>query len=116
MNKVLMIAFHYPPYCGGSGIQRTLKFSRYLPDHGWQPIILTASPRAYSQVGYDQVNEIPAGVSVTRAFALDTTQHLSIRGSYLRWMALPDRWISWWLGAVAGGLRVIRKHRPEVIW
>ena len=116
MNKVLMIAFHYPPYCGGSGIQRTLKFSRYLPDHGWQPIILTASPRAYSQVGYDQVNEIPAGVSVTRAFALDTTQHLSIRGSYLRWMALPDRWISWWLGAVPGGLRVLRKYRPDLIW
>src|SRR5215510_13823207 len=99
MNKILMIAFHYPPLRGSSGIQRTLKFSRYLPDYGWQPIILTAKPQAYPQVGEDQLHEIPESVPVIRAFALDTARHLSFRGYYLRRMALPDRWVSWWLGA-----------------
>ena len=42
-----MIAYHYPPFQGGSGIQRTLKFSEYLPHTGWQPIVLTASIGAY---------------------------------------------------------------------
>jgi glycosyltransferase involved in cell wall biosynthesis len=31
-------------------------------------------------------------------------------------LALPDRWVSWWLGAVPAGLLLIRKYRPDVIW
>ena len=38
MKQVLMIAFHFPPYSGGSGIHRTLKFTRYLPEFGWEPV------------------------------------------------------------------------------
>jgi glycosyltransferase involved in cell wall biosynthesis len=116
MKTILMIAFHYPPYAGGSGIHRTVKFSRYLPDHGWQPVVLSASPRAYETIGSDQLQHIPSGVEVARAFALDTARHFAIRGSYLKWMALPDRWVSWWLGAVLTGLRLVRKHRPDLIW
>ncbi len=111
-----MIAFHYPPLHGSSGVHRTLKFSRYLPDYGWQPIILTASPLAYPQTGDDQLREIPVSVPIKRAFALDTARHLSIRGSYLRWMALPDQWVTWWMGAVPAGLSLVRKYRPDVIW
>jgi hypothetical protein len=116
MKKVLMIAFHYPPLRGSSGIQRTLKFSCYLPNYGWQPIVLTANPRSYPQVGVDQLHDIPQSMQVTRAFALDAARHLSVRGAYLRWMALPDRWVSWWLGGVIAGLRLIHQYRPEVIW
>ena len=116
MKRVLMVAFHYPPFVGGSGIQRTLKFSSYLPSYGWLPIVLSANPLAYVQFGNDQVHEIPKNVSVTRAFALDTARHLAIHGFYPRWLALPDRWVSWWLGAVPAGLHLLRKYRPEVIW
>ena len=116
MRKVLMIAFHYPPCRGSSGIQRTLKFSRYLPDYGWQPIILTAHPKAYPLVGNDQIHEIRDDIVVRRAFSLDTSQHLSMRGAYAKWMALPDRWVSWWIGALYAGLRLIRQHQPDIIW
>ncbi|MGH8064865.1 MAG: glycosyltransferase [Candidatus Entotheonellia bacterium] len=116
MKRVVMIAFHYPPFSGGSGIQRTLKFSRYLPDYDWQPIILTAHARAYPQIADDQLAEIPSGIQVTRAFAWDSGRHLSVRGVYPRWMALPDRWVSWWFGAVLAGLQLIYKHRPDIIW
>lgn len=115
-KKVLMVAFHYPPMRGSSGIQRTLKFSRYLPEWGWQPVVLSAHPRAYSNPGNDQMDEIPADVTVCRAFALDTARHLSMRGRYAGMMALPDRWVSWLLGAVPAGLRLIRSHRPQVLW
>lgn len=111
-----MIAFHYPPYAGGSGVHRTLKFSRYLPDYGWEPLILSADPRAYPQVGYDQVKEIPGTLFVKRAFALDTARHLSVRGFHFRWMSLPDRWASWWFGAVVAGLRAVRRYRPVALW
>jgi len=116
MQKILMVAFHYPPYEGGSGVHRTLKFSRYLPDHGWQPIVLSAHPRAYTQLGEEQIQEIPSGVIVKRAFALDTARHLSIRGRYSKFLALPDRWANWWFAGVAAGLRLIRKNRPSCIW
>jgi glycosyltransferase involved in cell wall biosynthesis len=116
MKKVLMVAFHYPPLRGSSGIQRTLKFTRYLPQNGWQPVILTANPRAYPEVGDDQLRDIPPNVLVKRAFALDTARHVALRGSYLKLMALPDRWVSWWLGAVPAGLRLIRKFRPVALW
>ena len=116
MKNALMIAFHYPPCRGSSGVHRTLKFSRYLLDYGWRPIILTAHPRAYPQTGDDQLAEIREEVVVKRAFAWDTSRHLSLYGSYARWMALPDRWVSWELCAVPLGLYLIHKYRPEIIW
>lgn len=116
MNRVLMIAYHYPPMRGSSGIQRTLKFSQYLPQHGWQPLVLSASPRAYANSGDDQLAEIPQEAIVHRAFALDTSRHLSVHGRYAGWMALPDRWVTWCLGAIPAGLSMIRRYKPQVIW
>lgn len=46
MNRVLVIAYYFPPM-GFSGIQRTLKFVKYLPDYGWHPTVLTVTPHAY---------------------------------------------------------------------
>ncbi len=40
MKKVLIITYYWPP-SGGSGVQRWLKMSKYLPEYGWQPIIFT---------------------------------------------------------------------------
>ena len=115
-NRVLMVAFHYPPCVGSSGLQRSLCFSKYLPKFGWDPIILSAHKRAYAQTGKEQLCDIPSSVLVERAFALDTARHLSLGGRYLCQMALPDRWISWVLGAVPAGLRLIRQHKPKVLW
>lgn len=111
-----MVAFHYPPYEGGSGVHRTLKFSRYLPENAWQPIVLSAQPKAYPQTGKKQLQQIPADIIVKRAFALDTARHLSIRGRYLGFMALPDLWISWWIDAVRAGLALVRRERPDILW
>ena len=116
MRKILMVAFHYPPWSGGSGVHRTLKFTKYLPEYGWQPIVLTASHQAYVNDGAPASPIPDGGVEVARAFALDSARHLSIRGIYPRWLALPDRWISWWLGAMVVGRRLIKRHAPDVIW
>lgn len=116
VKRVLMIAYHYPPVHGSSGVQRALKFSRYLPDHGWQPIVLTVHPRAYLKTTTGQLDEIPPTAIVKCAFALDTARHLAVRGRYPGILALPDRWASWWLGAVPAGLNLIRQYSPDVIW
>lgn len=114
--RVLMVAFHFPPLAGSSGIQRTLRFVQHLPAHGWQPIVLSASPRAYATTSQDLMAEVPEGTVVERAFALDTARHLSIAGRYPGFLSLPDRWRLWEAGAVPTGLRLIRKYRPDVIW
>lgn len=116
MKRILMIAYHYPPTRGSSGLQRTLKFSRYLLNYGWQPIVLTVHPRAYQQTGNDQLREIPKEVVVHRAFAFDTARHLSIFGRYPQFAALPDRWATWYLGGIAAGWKLINRYKPEVIW
>lgn len=116
VNKVLMVAYHYPPVQVSSGVQRALAFSRYIRDHGWEPVVLSANPRAYERTSSDQLKDIPDDIEVVRAFALDTARHLSFKGRYSDLMAMPDRWVSWWLGGVFSGLRLIRKHKPRVIW
>lgn len=40
MKKVLIITYYWPP-SGGSGVQRWLKFTKYLPQFGWQPFVFT---------------------------------------------------------------------------
>ncbi len=115
-RRVLMVAFHYPPVRGSSGVHRTLAFSRHLREHGWEPVVLTAHPRAYASTGDDQMGDIPEGMHVERAFALDTERHLSLFGRYPLALALPDNWASWYWGGVRAGLRLIREHRPAAIW
>lgn len=116
MKRVLMIAYHFPPIQGSSGVQRTLRFARYLPEFGWEPIILTAHPRAYDRTSADQLDDIPNGVEVVRAQAWDTSRHFAIAGRYPGFLARPDRWLSWWLGAVPAGLALIRRLSPAAIW
>lgn len=115
-RRLLMIAYHYPPAKGSSGIQRTLKFSAYLRDLGWEPIVLTVSPRAYSQTSDDQMAEIPAGAVVARAFAFNAAKTLALAGRYPGWLAQPDRWVSWWPAGVWQGLGLIRRYRPAAIF
>ena len=67
MKRLLMIAFHFPPLAGSSGIQRTLCFARHLPRFGWEPLILTAHPRAYERLSNDQLMDVPSDAIVERA-------------------------------------------------
>lgn len=53
MKKVLIITYYWPP-SGGAGVQRWLKFAKYLPEFGWQPVILTVDPQYAS---YPQLDE-----------------------------------------------------------
>uniref|UniRef100_UPI0035638FA4 polysaccharide deacetylase family protein n=1 Tax=Hydrogenophaga sp. TaxID=1904254 RepID=UPI0035638FA4 len=115
-KKVLMVAFHFPPQAGSSGVLRTLNFVKNLGPLGWTPAVLSANPKAYVEQRNDLVNQIPLDTPVSRAFALDTARHLSIAGKYPRGLALPDRWSSWWFGGVFQGMRWIRRDRPDLLW
>lgn len=116
MKRVLMVSFQFPPMAGTSGVQRALRFAQQLPSLGWSPAMLTAHPRVHEQLGQDLMAEIPADMPVRRAFALDAARHLAVARRYPGFLARPDRWHSWLLGAVPAGLRMIRELRPDAIW
>jgi glycosyltransferase involved in cell wall biosynthesis len=116
MKRVLMIAYHFPPLAGSSGIQRTLRFVQHLPGLGWEPVVLTVRPEAYERTGDDLTLEVPPAVHVERTFALDAARHLSIAGRYPAFAARPDRWMSWRFSAVRVGMSLIRRYKPQVIW
>ena len=46
MKRILIITYYWPP-SGGSGVQRWLKMSKYLPENDWQPVIYTAEDAEY---------------------------------------------------------------------
>jgi glycosyltransferase involved in cell wall biosynthesis len=116
MRNALLIAFHFPPFHGSSGLQRTLSYCRGLPVRGWRPLVLTVNTRAYDRTDAGQLADIPPDATVERAFALDSKRHLAVRGRYLHFTALPDQWISWLPAGVIQGLRLVRRFRPAVLW
>lgn len=116
VNTLLMIAFHFPPLVGSSGIQRTLRFAQYLPEFGWRPVILAPTTNVYEESDVATLEQIPPGCEVVRVPSLDTGRHLSIAGRYPGVLALPDRWASWaWL-APALGAHVCRRIGATAIW
>jgi len=71
MPNVLCISYLFPPRAG-VGVQRITKFIRYLPDHGWNPIVLTPSKPAGSfPIDEGYLDEIPQSVIVYTAPSLE---------------------------------------------
>ena len=58
LKRVLIITYYWPP-SGGSGVQRWLKFSKYLPEYGWQPVIYTPSNPEIPIADTSLYNDIP---------------------------------------------------------
>lgn len=65
MKRVLIITYYWPP-TGGSGVQRWVKFARYLPQEGWQPVIYT--PENPEQLAVDTTleAEVPAEAEIIK--------------------------------------------------
>ena len=65
MKKVLVITYYWPP-SGGPGVQRILNFVKYLPEFGWQPIILTVKNGEFPEIDDSCLEDVPAEVIVYR--------------------------------------------------
>ncbi|MBN8721522.1 MAG: glycosyltransferase [Acidobacteria bacterium] len=67
MKSVLVIAHDFPPF-GGGGVLRVLKFTKYLPEFGWNPIVLSVDPTYYpvGLLDYSLMSEIPEQVKIYR--------------------------------------------------
>jgi len=65
MKRVLVIAYYWPP-SGGSGVQRWVKFVKYLPAEGWEPVVFAPLNADYPSLDPSFEAEVPASVEVLR--------------------------------------------------
>lgn len=65
MKRVLIITYYWPP-TGGSGVQRWVKFAKYLPSEGWQPVIYTPENPEQLAVDHSLEAEIPEDTEIIK--------------------------------------------------
>jgi glycosyltransferase involved in cell wall biosynthesis len=75
IKKILIIVYYWPP-SGGSGVQRWMYFAKYLPDFGFEPIVLTVSPEKASYKDWDESN--CEKVKEIRAYKTNTFELLKL--------------------------------------
>jgi len=79
-RNVLVIAYYFPPM-GLSGVQRTLKFVKYLPQFGWHPTVITVTPTGYFAQDYTLLEELtPLKLDVVRVGSLDPNRLFRKKG------------------------------------
>jgi len=141
MKKVLIITYYWPP-AGGPGVQRALKFTRFLPRNGWIPIILTVKNGDYPAMdkslagpvsdlkvfhtssiepfrlyklftGRKQDESIPT-------FVLNQGQSERFSDRLSKWIRanlfIPDARIGWMPFAVQKGMKLIRDENIDLIF
>ena len=65
MKRVLIVTYYWPP-SGGSGVQRWVKFAKYLPAAGWQPVVYTPENPELTTVDRTLAAEIPPEAEVVK--------------------------------------------------
>lgn len=143
MKKVLIVTYYFPP-SGGPGVQRVLKFVKYLPEFGWQPVVLTVQDGDYPARDESLLAEIPQHAIVyrTKIFepyrlyrkltgkAANTPVDVenipqggkkkSLTESLAEFVRstffIPDARIGWYPYAVPQGLKIIKEQNIEAIY
>ena len=64
-RRVLIITYYWPP-SGGSGVQRWLKFAKYLPDGDWEPVIFTPENPDFDLRDESLEKEVPKQLEVIK--------------------------------------------------
>jgi glycosyltransferase involved in cell wall biosynthesis len=127
--RLLVIAFFFPP-AGGGGVQRTLKFCKFLPELGVDVHVLAPSDPKWLATDQPLVDAIPAATHVHRApflgprasrpgervagvpgwrRAADAARRASTR------LLIPDKAAPWSATAVPAAIRIVRRDRIDAI-
>ncbi len=143
MKKVLIVTYYFPP-SGGPGVQRVLKFVKYLPEFGWQPVVLTVQDGDFPARDESLLAEIPEHAIVYRtkifepyrlyrtltgkaANAPVDVENIpqggkkkslmeSLAGFIRSTFFIPDARIGWYPYAVPQGLKIIKEQNIEAIY
>ena len=139
-KKVLVITYYWPP-AGGPGVQRVLKFVKYLPEFGWEPIILTVKNGEYPALDQSLKGDIPKSLKVYQTktieffslfkffarkkkdskidtFILDK-KSISFKQRVFKWIRanlfIPDARIGWYSFAIRKAKKIITEEGIDLI-
>ncbi|MBL7014026.1 MAG: glycosyltransferase [Candidatus Marinimicrobia bacterium] len=138
MKKVLIITYYWPP-SGGPGVQRILKFCKYLPQHGWEPTVLTSRNGEYPALDTSLINDVKSlkvehvkgfsffklfklltGQKKVSAHQLSSTKGDSFFSKLTRWirynLIFPDGKIGWYWSAVKKGKEILNDENYDLIF
>lgn len=129
-RRALVVAYYFPPM-GLSGVQRTLKFVKYLPKFGWHPTVLTVTPGGYFAQDESLLEEIQSpAIQIVRTatagpgklFAKREVVKVPSERSRKFFSRLsdtffiPDNKIGWRRKAVAQGLALHREKPFDLVF
>jgi len=131
MFKVLVIAYYYPPM-GLSGVQRTLKFTKYMKRFNWEPTVITAGDVAYFAHDLNMLREAEeAGIRIIRTESFDLNSMIGkkygtvnmpkefLRKLYSRFTKtffIPDNKKSWAKKAYTTAKELLSKESFDIIY
>jgi len=139
MKKVLVITYYWPP-AGGAGIQRTVKFVKYMQKYGWEPVILTVSNGEYQAIDETFIAEIPHNIKVYKTTAIqpfklykwftgkkkdvnltnEVFSQKNKRDGIAKWVRMnlfiPDARVGWYFTAVKAAKRIIEQEHIDLIY
>ncbi len=126
MKKVLIIAYSFPPV-GGAGVQRPVKFVKYLQKFGWEPVVLTVSNPSVPLIDTTLPKDIPEGVQIYRALTFEPSYKVKhafadnqgkrsgakvFLKRCISMLLLPDLQVLWWPGLIFKLFKVIINEKP----
>lgn len=130
-RNVLVVAYYFPPM-GLSGVQRTLKFVKYLPEYGWHPIVLTCAADAYYAFDETLADDIDNNrITIVRTDSDLSKMAKPKNGNTIKYPSYfsqkikrmisqtifqPDSRISWKKLAVAKGQEIIDNNEIHAIF
>ena len=137
MKRVLVIAYYWPP-SGGSGVQRWVKFVKYLPSEGWEPVVFAPDGADYPSLDPSFEAEVPASVEVLRGPIREpyaayrkltgarSTQVTEISSGEKTWkqklslgiranLFVPDPRVGWVKPSVKALRKYLKEHPVDVI-
>lgn len=135
LRRLLVISYHFPPV-GGAGVQRPIKFCKYLRQFGWEPVVLTAENPSAPVFDESLCRDLPEGLQIEGARTWEpdykVKQNLNATaGSAGGWnprrmitrciksasklVLQPDPQILWLPNAYGQGTRLLRRQKFDAI-
>jgi glycosyltransferase involved in cell wall biosynthesis len=140
-RTVLVVSYAWPP-AGGPGVQRVLKFVKYLPSFGFRPVVLTVKEGTYPALDHTLERDVPEDVHVYRSrstepaslykrfVGMKADQPIPVAvlaepstgikkriANYIRLnLFVPDAKIGWYPWAVREGHRLVKAERPSIVF
>jgi glycosyltransferase involved in cell wall biosynthesis len=131
MFTVLIVSYNFPPV-GGAGVQRPVKFVKYLREYGWEPLVLTVANPSVPVIDKTLEKDIPAGVQILKATTYEPSYQQkqgfkntqsNVSGSLKKifkkiifQFLLPDLQVLWWPGLVMTLIKAIKTDRPDCLF